>query len=106
LIAISNLLVLCSLEYESFGLVLVEAMVQGLPVIETRIGGVSEVVLDGINGLLVPPGDSLALAAAIQSLLSDRRLSAKMGRKGRELFEKRFSVTRMVDEVKKVYFAF
>jgi glycosyltransferase involved in cell wall biosynthesis/GT2 family glycosyltransferase len=64
--------------FESFGLVFVEAMAFGKPVIGTLSGGVPEVVADGETGLLVPPDDAGALSAAIIRMLSDKELRARM----------------------------
>jgi len=69
---------------ESFGVAAVEASACGLPVIASRVGGLPEVVLDGQTGLLVPPGDINALAAAMARLLSEPELRAQMGRAGRQ----------------------
>jgi phosphatidylinositol alpha-mannosyltransferase len=68
---------------ESFGYVLVEAMAAGLPVVATDIPGYREVVRDGIEGLLVPPGDPGSLARAIREVLSDPALAARLGAAGR-----------------------
>ncbi len=69
---------------ESFGVAAVEASACGLPVIASRVGGLPEVVLDGQTGLLVPPGDISALAAAMARLLSEPELRARMGQAGRQ----------------------
>ncbi len=69
---------------ESFGVAAVEASACGLPVIASDVGGLPEVVLDGITGLLVPPGDINALAEAMFSLLTDPQLRIQMGQAGRE----------------------
>ena len=69
---------------ESFGVAAVEASACGLPVIASRVGGLPEVVVDGQTGLLVPPGDVDALAAAMARLLSEPELRARMGRAGRQ----------------------
>lgn len=65
--------------FESFGLVFVEAMSHGKPVIGTNAGGIPELVRDGITGLLVPPGDAEALTDAILKLVDDPQLCRKMG---------------------------
>ena len=64
---------------ETFGLVALEAMAAGRAVIASHIGGLPDVVVDGETGMLVPPGDPLALQNAIQRLLSDRGLSCRLG---------------------------
>src|SRR5262249_24343982 len=65
--------------YESFGLIYLEAMRWGKPVVACCAGGVPEVVRDGETGLLVPPGDAAALEAALSRLLADADLRTKMG---------------------------
>jgi phosphatidylinositol alpha-mannosyltransferase len=69
---------------ESFGIVLVEAMAAGLPVVASDIPGYREVVRDGVEGLLVPPSDPVALAAALREVLDDPALAARLGAAGRE----------------------
>jgi glycosyltransferase involved in cell wall biosynthesis len=70
--------------FEGFPLVIVEAMLAGLPVVATSVGSVSEAVLDHHTGLLVGSGDVAALTAALGSLLSDPELRLRMGAEGRE----------------------
>jgi glycosyltransferase involved in cell wall biosynthesis len=70
--------------YETFGISVVEAMAFGLPVVATNVGGLSEVVEDGVTGILVPPHDAAALADAITSLLRDSNRRRRMGAAGRE----------------------
>lgn len=69
---------------ESFGIVLVEAMAAGLPVVASAIPGFDEVVRDGVDGILVPPGDVGALAHALARVLDERDLAAGLRRAGRE----------------------
>jgi glycosyltransferase involved in cell wall biosynthesis len=89
--------------YESFGLVLVEAMMRGLPVVSTRVGGVPEVVEDGRDGYLVPPDDVAALADALVELGSDADLRARMGACGRAHYDRAFTVDAVVDASLAVY---
>jgi glycosyltransferase involved in cell wall biosynthesis len=77
--------------YESFGLIYLEAMSFGKPVIGCGVGGVPEVVDDGYTGILVPPEDYEALAGAIVGLLSDNRKLSEMGINARALVENKFS---------------
>jgi glycosyltransferase involved in cell wall biosynthesis len=64
--------------YEEMGSVLVEAMAAGLPVVASDVGGIPEVVRDGETGLLVPPGDAVALATALDRLMADPDLRARL----------------------------
>lgn len=68
---------------EPFGLVIVEAMSAGVPVVATNAGGVPEIVEDGSTGILVPPGDEKSLAEAMIKILLDPELRKEMGEKGR-----------------------
>ncbi len=81
---------------EGMPLTILEAMNAATPVIATRVGGVPELVDDGETGLLVPPRDPDALAAAILRLLENPRLREDMGRHGRERVERQFTAERMV----------
>lgn len=69
---------------EPFGLVVLEAMATGRPVIASRIGGLTDLVVDGETGFLVTPGDSDALGGAIERLLADPALRARMGQAGQQ----------------------
>ena len=73
----------CASDFESFGMVHLEAMASGTAVVSTNRGGPAEIVRDGETGLLVPPRDPEALAAAVRRLLDDPDLRAQMGRAGR-----------------------
>ena len=77
--------------YESFGIVFLEAMRQGKPVIATRIGGIPEIVRDCETGLLVPISDPKALAEAMRSI-SDRSLRNRLGDAGRSRFLDQFTI--------------
>jgi glycosyltransferase involved in cell wall biosynthesis len=76
---------------ELLGLVALEAMASGTPVVASRIGGLAEVVVDGETGFLVPPGDTEALGDRLARLVSDRRLAARLGANARELVLQRFT---------------
>lgn len=83
--------VLASLS-EGVPVVLMEAMAHGLPVVATRVGGVPELVEEGVTGRVVSPGDAAELAAALQQVLSSPDLAQAMGRKGRDVIHEHFSV--------------
>lgn len=68
---------------EGYSIALLEACACALPIVATRVGGNGEIVTDGVNGLVVPPREPGALAAAMDSLLDDPRRAAQMGRAGR-----------------------
>ena len=78
---------------------LMEAATTGTPHAATAVGGVPELVQDGVTGLLVPPGDVVALAAALERLLADAGLRVRMGQAARRRAEERFSVMRQVDQL-------
>ena len=102
LLADCDMFVLPSL-YEGLPLSILEAMSAGKPVIATHIGGTDEAVIAGETGLLVPPADSAALAAAIRSLLTDRPLAQRLATAGRARVAQEFSAAKMVQQVIAVY---
>jgi len=73
---------------------ILEAMAAGLPVVATSVGGVPELVLDEETGLLVPPGDAEALAAALRRVLEDAYLRRRLGSAGRERAQREFGLER------------
>jgi phosphatidylinositol alpha-mannosyltransferase len=87
---------------ESFGIVLVEAMAAGVPVVATDIPGYREVVRDGVDGLLVPPNDATALASAIRRVLSEPDLASALASAGRSRAET-FSWDTVVPRLETVY---
>ncbi len=88
----ASLLVLSSLAHmESFGMVLIEAMACQTPVIGTNVGGIPEVINDGVDGFLVPPQDSNALALAISKILADKELATRMGQAGEVKVKEKFT---------------
>ena len=91
LLAASDVFVLSS-RSEGLPLSILEAMAAGLPVVATNVGGVSELVLDGQTGILVPPGDPRSLAGAIGRLLDDSAFRARLGAAGRLHVEERFDL--------------
>ena len=102
LIHAGDIFVLPSLA-EPFGLVILEAMSLGRPVIATDAGGPREIVEQGVTGLLVPPSNPPALAAAICKLFADRPATEAMGRRGLERFQARFTAARMAQDMLALY---
>jgi lipopolysaccharide heptosyltransferase II len=103
LLAQSNLLVLSTLVPEAFGRVIIEAGAVGTPVLSTRVGGVVDIVDDGENGRLVPPGDIEAMANGMLDMLTDRERSVQMVLKLREKIEKQFTLDAMAEKTLAVY---
>ena len=90
-------------EYEAFGLVLLESLAQGTPVIASRVGGIPEFVEDGKAGLLVPPLDAAKLEEALARVWSDPALRTTLGTFGRDHVVPRYSWDRVVDSLLEVY---
>jgi glycosyltransferase involved in cell wall biosynthesis len=90
--------IVCSSHFESYGMVNIEAMASGKPVVSTNRGGPAETVIQGATGFLAPPGASEALAKYVLELLRDAELRQRMGMAGRKRVEQLFSVQTMVDQ--------
>jgi glycosyltransferase involved in cell wall biosynthesis len=90
-------------EYEGFGLTLIEGMACGLPVVATAVGGVTDVVVDGVTGFLVPPGDAGAVAARLCELANSPALRARMGEAALQRARSRFPADRGAREFTGVY---
>lgn len=93
----------CPSIYEPFGLINLEAMACGTPVVATRVGGIPEVVVDGETGWLVAPGDEAALAGALRGALADPARARRMGEAGRRRVEAHFSWDRIAERTLAVY---
>lgn len=102
LLAASDVFVLPS-RWEGLPLAIIEAMMAGLPVVASRVGGVPELVENGVTGFLVPSGDAAALAKTIQELLGDKELRLRLGLAGREKAMKEFTLARMLAATQTVY---
>ena len=88
---------------EALGLTILEAMALSRPVVASNVGGIPEMVEDGITGLLVPPRDAEALATAIVRLLRDHPLADTLARAGHDLVHERFCIELMVAAVEAIY---
>ena len=88
---------------EGLPLVVLEAMAHGKPVVATSVGGTAELVVDGETGILVPPGDADALAAALKALLSDSERSRALGGAGRQRVLVEFSAEHAAERVLALY---
>jgi glycosyltransferase involved in cell wall biosynthesis len=103
LLSVIDIAVLPTLEREGLGVFLIEAMAMAKPVVASRIGGIPEVVSDGVNGVLVGPGDSAGLAAALIGLIKDPERRRAMGGEGRKIFNARFTARHMTGAVENLY---
>ena len=89
--------------FEGFGLVIVESMAQGTPVIATDVGGVTEIITDEVTGLLHRPGDDADLGAKILALLSSNSLEARLAGAGRRLVAERFTIRQFAASMARMY---
>jgi D-inositol-3-phosphate glycosyltransferase len=90
-------------EYEAFGLVLLESLAQGTPVIASRVGGIPEFIDDERAGLLVPPKDPAALATALRRVWTDPGLARRLGHHGRTETVPRYTWDRAVERLDSIY---
>jgi glycosyltransferase involved in cell wall biosynthesis len=95
--------VVCAPWYEPFGIVPLEAMACGVPVVATSVGGFLDTVVDRVTGILVPPKDSAALAAALAQLMDDPPLARRLGEAGRRRAEQRYSWDTVAADTARVY---
>lgn len=102
-VADARLVVVPSLWPETFGLTTLEAFAKGRPVIASSVGGIPEVISDGIDGLLVAAGDVVDLAAAIEALWADPSRARTMGKFGKEKAKLEFSAEKHLERVLSVY---
>lgn len=84
---------------EGIPVVLMEAMSSGLPVVASDLSGIPELVVDGVAGILTPPGDAAAIADALARLAADPDLRAALGEAGRRRIEEEFDVRRSVERL-------
>jgi len=97
-----DVLVAPSLE-EGMGMSVLEAMAAARPVVASRVGGLGELVVDGVTGMLVPAGDTDALIACLANLANDRRKLALMGREGWKRVHEHFSAELMARRTTELY---
>jgi glycosyltransferase involved in cell wall biosynthesis len=88
---------------EAQGLSVLEAMALSRPVVASNVGGIPEMIEDGISGLLVPPGNREALAAAINRLLSDHPFADMLAKRGHDLVHDRFCIELMTSQIETLY---
>ncbi len=105
LMSLFDVFVLPSL-WEGLPLVLIEAAASGKPIVATDIGGSREIISHGETGLLVPPADPAALAAAVNRLLGDPALAARLAAAAKSSIPPRFTLERMIAEYSEIYSSF
>jgi glycosyltransferase involved in cell wall biosynthesis len=88
---------------EAQGLSVLEAMALSRPVVASNVGGIPEMIEDGVTGLLVPPGDCEALGAAIVRLLSDHPLADMIAKRGHDMVHDRFCIELMTSQIENLY---
>jgi glycosyltransferase involved in cell wall biosynthesis len=98
-----DLFVIPSVEGDTIPQVLMQALAMGLPVVSTTVGSIPDVVQDGKTGFVVPPRNAEALADRVLALLENHTQRAEMGRRGRALVEREYSLSRMLDRLEEVY---
>ena len=102
-LAVSDVFVLSTTDGEGLPITILEAMSSGLPVVASDVTGVSEEVVHGETGLVVPPKDPLALSRELVDLLTAREEARAMGKRGRERIDEYFTMERMVRETAAIY---
>lgn len=98
-----NLLVFPSTAPEAFGRVVVEAQASGVPVVASRIGGVTDIIDDGITGLLVPPADPSGIAEAVIKIIEDEKLASFLANNAYRKVREKFNLELMVKSTLEVY---
>jgi glycosyltransferase involved in cell wall biosynthesis len=102
LLAQFDVLVVPSLWPEPFARIIQVGMASQVVIVATAVGGTVEIVDDGVNGLLFPPGDAPALADCLARLHGDPALRARLARAGRQTVESRFELTATVDAIERL----
>lgn len=88
---------------EGLGIALLEALAAGRACVASEVGGIGTIIKDGLNGLLVPVGDPVAMAGAISAILDDREWAGRMGENGRAMVRETFSLDSMAGRVIALY---
>ncbi len=88
---------------EGFGIVLLEAMAMSKPIVACRVGGVPEVIKDGVTGILVPPKDSRSLAVALLKILKNDQIKVRLGMSARKIVETQFTREAAMQRIQEFY---
>lgn len=98
-----DVFVLPSLSGEGLPLVILEALAAGLPVVATTVAGIPEVLIDGVTGVTVPPGDDVAIASALRELFKNPQRRKQLGSAGEAIVKRSFSLEAMAEKIKIAY---
>jgi len=98
-----DLVVLATTTHEAFGRVVVEAQAAGVPVVATKVGGVIDIIEDGVNGFLVPPADAKSMAEAIMRIFKDTQLARELAENAYTKVKEKYNVELMVKNTLDVY---
>jgi glycosyltransferase involved in cell wall biosynthesis len=89
--------------WEGFGIVLIEAMAAGKPVVATNTSSIPEIVEDGRSGILVPPENAEAISDALKKIISEPELRTKFGKEGQKIVCEKFTTDRMINDYEKIF---
>ena len=103
LLRLAHVLTLCSVNREGLSVALLEGAAAGIPLIGSDLGGIPEVIRHGVNGFLFRPGDSVALARAVERLIEEPESWERMCRQSREIGEMQFSRRRFISTIEGIY---
>lgn len=98
-----DVFVMPSVFKEGLGIALLEAMAAGKPVVATNVGGIPEIIEDGVNGFLIPPRKPKAISDAVLKILKDKELARSLGRAGRKTVVARFTGKEMIARLENIY---
>jgi glycosyltransferase involved in cell wall biosynthesis len=98
-----DIIVHASSEPEPFGLVAIEGMAVGKPVVATAAGGILDIIQEGVNGMLVPCKDSISMAKAILELTSNKTKAKRMGSESRRRIAEKFTIENQAAAVEELY---
>ncbi|MBA4395707.1 MAG: hypothetical protein C0407_19310, partial [Desulfobacca sp.] len=104
IIALSEIGVISS-QAEGVPQFLLQAMAMAKPMVATRVGGIPDLLEDGVNGLLIPPEDPEALAGAVLKLLDDQPFGRHLGVEAEGLIEKKYTAQQMAEQIIQVYWS-
>lgn len=100
---LTDVLVLPTTNREGLSVALIEGLSAGIPLIGSRLGGIPEVVEDDVNGILVKPGSAVELGSALERLLCSPDIRKRMGKAGRAIYDRKFTLSRMMAQIQALY---